>query len=487
LPPCRFVLAEPYYHDFTTSPRCGRRIHLSGWKIAEKASIMGCRCRWSLFRLSLLRLSLCLLSSLLLGTVGSSSGWAQQVPLLGPAADLAEVYRPSLLPDRVILTWSDDPATTQAVTWRTSPEAGRPLAEITEARPGPDLEKNAQRVAGNSQPLTTDLGTAHYHSVQFDGLTPNTKYAYRVGDGTNWSEWFQFRTASDQPEPFSFIYFGDAQNDVRSMWSRVIREAFTDAPKARFLLHAGDLINRAEADAEWGEWFAAGHWLNAMIPSIAAPGNHEYTRDSDRRRRVSHHWRPQFAFPDHGPEGLEETCYTLVYQGVRIIVLDSNQKLDQQAEWLEEILESNTCRWVICSFHHPVFSTGQNRDNPELRPPGSRSLTNTVSIWCCRATTIPMAEPAWKLPAPPPWPPATWQPVSPPRTCIPARSTSSRSAVRRCTTCSRIRSWCEPPSRCSSTRSSTSMEIPSATRRERPMANPTTASRSISGPANRTN
>jgi acid phosphatase type 7 len=280
---------------------------------------------------------------------------------------LAEVYRPSLLPDRIILTWSDNPATTQAVTWRTSPEAGGPVAEITEARPGPDLEKNAQRVAGNSQPLTTDLGTAHYHSVQFDGLTPNTKYAYRVGDGTNWSEWFQFRTASEEPEPFSFIYFGDAQNDIRSMWSRVIREAFTDAPKARFLLHAGDLINRAEADAEWGEWFAAGHWLNAMIPSIAAPGNHEYTRDSDRRPRVSHHWRPQFAFPDHGPEGLEETCYTLVYQGVRIIVLDSNQKLDQQAEWLEEILESNTCRWVICSFHHPVFSTGKDRDNPELR------------------------------------------------------------------------------------------------------------------------
>jgi hypothetical protein len=37
-------------------------------------------------------------------------------------------------------------------------------------------------------------------------------YAYRVGDGTHWSEWFHARTAANEPEPFSYIYFGDAQN-----------------------------------------------------------------------------------------------------------------------------------------------------------------------------------------------------------------------------------------------------------------------------------
>ncbi|MFM8215573.1 MAG: fibronectin type III domain-containing protein, partial [Pirellula sp.] len=53
-------------------------------------------------------------------------------------------------------------------------------------------------------------------------LQPATKYAYRVGDGVNWSEWFQFRTASTQPEPFSFVYFGDAQNDLRTLVHLVI-------------------------------------------------------------------------------------------------------------------------------------------------------------------------------------------------------------------------------------------------------------------------
>ena len=283
------------------------------------------------------------------------------------AANPAEVYRPSVLPDRIVLTWAGDPATTQAVTWRTSTDVDQAVAEITEAEPGPGFAAKARRMDAVRERLETNLNEAHFHCVRFDQLKPATKYAYRVGDGVNWSEWFHFTTASDQPGPFSFIYFGDAQNDVRSMWSRVIREAYSDAPKARFMIHAGDLVNRAESDAEWGEWFGAGHWLNAMVPSVPVPGNHEQARDAEGNRRLSHHWRPSFTLPENGPEGLEETCYTLVYQDVRIVGLDSNRELEAQAAWLDKLLARNQARWVICTFHHPVFSTGNNRDNPQLR------------------------------------------------------------------------------------------------------------------------
>lgn len=284
-----------------------------------------------------------------------------------PIAESREIYKPTLLPDRIVLTWTGDPATTQAVTWRTSTEVPQGLAEIAKAEAGPKFPAKAQRVNATSQALLTDLSTAHYHTIEFLDLQPKTKYAYRVGDGLNWSEWFHFTTASAQPEPFSFIYFGDAQNDVRSMWSRVIREAYGDAPDAAFMLHAGDLINRAEADHEWGEWFGAGHWVNAMVPSIAVPGNHEQAKLPDGSRRLSHHWRPTFAFPENGPAGLEESCYTLVYQGVRIIGLNSNHQQKDQAAWLEGVLSQNDCKWVVCTFHHPMYSTGKDRDNSELR------------------------------------------------------------------------------------------------------------------------
>jgi 3',5'-cyclic AMP phosphodiesterase CpdA len=146
----------------------------------------------------------------------------------------------------------------------------------------------------------------------------------------------------------------------------VVRGAFADAPKARFMLHAGDLVSHSNVDSEWGEWFHAGGWLNAMIPSVATPGNHEYPRDP-RGRALARHWRPQFALPTNGPAGLEETVYSLDFQGLRVISLNSNEEQQRQIEWLDKTLADNPNRWTVVTFHHPVYSTKKGRDNPQIR------------------------------------------------------------------------------------------------------------------------
>ncbi len=279
----------------------------------------------------------------------------------------AEMYAPTPIPDRIVLTWANEPTTSQSVTWRTSTEIKKAVAEIAEATAGPEFSSSPKRVDAKTESLKTDINEANFHSVTFTDLKPGTKYAYRVGDGVNWSEWFQFRTASDKPEPFSFIYFGDAQNNLRSMWSRVIREAYSDAPKAAFIIHAGDLINNAQADAEWGEWFGAGNWLNGMIPNVPVAGNHEQAKQADGSRSLTHHWRPSFTLFENGPEGLEESCYTFVYQNMRVIALNSNEGIEAQTTWMDEVLANNKQPWVVCTFHHPIFSTGKDRDNPGLR------------------------------------------------------------------------------------------------------------------------
>ncbi|MBL8848297.1 MAG: metallophosphoesterase family protein [Planctomycetaceae bacterium] len=284
----------------------------------------------------------------------------------------ADAHRPSPLPDRIILTWSQDPTTTQSVNWRTDATVAAAFAEIAEAGDGPLFRQVARRVAAETSLLATDLGDCHYHSVTFEGLVPETRYAYRVGDGENWSEWNQFLTASTQPHPFSFVYFGDAQNEVKSMWSRVIREAYRDAPRAAFLLHAGDLINHAHADAEWGEWHQAASHIHRMIPCIATPGNHEYDHlisdaGIELEKQLSTHWRPQFCLPENGPAGQEELAYWIDYQAARIISLNSNRDQAGQVPWLETVLANNPQRWTILTFHHPIYSAKENRDNPQLR------------------------------------------------------------------------------------------------------------------------
>lgn len=189
----------------------------------------------------------------------------------------AHAHAPTPLPDRVVLTWAGDPATTQAVTWRTDTSVEAGLAEIAVANDN-GRALRPRSVRASTQLFESDLNAAHYHTVEFQGLEPETLYAYRVGDGVNWTEYFHFRTASREPKPFTFIYFGDAQNEVQTHWSRVFRAAFREAPGAAFTLHAGDLVDEDRSDREWGEWFWAPAWVNATVPVIATPGNHEYFR-----------------------------------------------------------------------------------------------------------------------------------------------------------------------------------------------------------------
>mgnify|MGYP000897749595 CR=1 FL=1 len=219
-----------------------------------------------------------LLAALSLPVVLAATAAAQDSDWKPVAYAEKAAHAPRPLPDRVVLTWDGDPATTQAVTWRTDPGTRRAVAELA---PATENAKDLKpvTVTARTERFTSDLGEAAYHSARFTGLTPDTLYAYRVGDGVNWSEWFHFRTASREARPFTFVYFGDAQNDVKTHWSRVFRESFRDAPRAAFTLHAGDLINRANRDAEWGEWFGAPAWVHATIPVIATPGNHEYFAD----------------------------------------------------------------------------------------------------------------------------------------------------------------------------------------------------------------
>jgi hypothetical protein len=282
----------------------------------------------------------------------------------------SEWNAPTPYPDRVVLTWSSDPTTSQSITWRTDLTVDSAFVEYA---PGPGFDHDAQRVRSSSSDLDAraaagEHAIARYHTVTLTGLMPDTLYAYRVGDGTRWTEWFHFRTASRTPRPFSFIYLGDAQNDILSHWSRTLRTSYLTAPDARFMIHAGDLVTTAHNDLQWGEWFRAGGWMHAMVPSLPAPGNHEYRPLTDGdSSRLSLQWRPQFALPENGVPGLEETTYYIDFQGVRIIALNSSRAKEAQAAWLESVLTDNPNRWTIVTFHHPIFSAARERDNAELR------------------------------------------------------------------------------------------------------------------------
>lgn len=291
--------------------------------------------------------------------------------LVLPAITLAASYPPGSAPDRIVLTWAGDPASSQAVTWRTEAGSTEAWAEILPATDGPLAGSPVRLSARSTSFEPVGAPSSRCHTVEFAGLAADTLYAYRVGDGKTWSEWFQFRTARREAAPFTFLFFGDPQIDLRSQWSRVWRQGWLTSPHAAFAVLTGDLINRGDSDAEWGEWFEAVGWVGATRPLVLAAGSHEYANSTPvagkKIKSLSLHWRPEFALPGNGPEELPETCYWFDYQGTRFVVLNALEHQAEQAAWLRQVLSGPRPRWTVLAFHDPIFSGGRNRDNPKYR------------------------------------------------------------------------------------------------------------------------
>jgi hypothetical protein len=279
-------------------------------------------------------------------------------------------FPPTPDPDRIVLNVTQDPSTSIAVNWRTCDTVRRGYIEIIPAVSDPRTSLNTPRTEAKSEPFLFGTTAATYHSAIVTGLFPNTLYMYRVGQGEHWSEWFHIRTAGKRGDKLSFIYLGDAQVGLKTLWPRVIRAAYAKMPDANLILYAGDIVNRGNNDHEWGELFYGGSFIHSTIPGMFSPGNHEYARTGDT---LSAFWRPQFSLPENGPEGLKESCYYTDVQGMRFIsinsyrVEESDEDLQKQKVWVDSLLRNNPNQWTAVLFHHPFYSIRPTRDNVRMR------------------------------------------------------------------------------------------------------------------------
>ncbi|MFP6738056.1 MAG: metallophosphoesterase family protein [Planctomycetota bacterium] len=216
---------------------------------------------------------------------------------------------------------------------------------------------------GGAVLTVSGTGISTEHVILLDGLEPATTYLYRVRSGPDaLSELSSFKSVSDDPSAaIRFAVLGDhgCGCDTQYAVLDVIRGSTPD-----LVLTTGDNAYYDGTRAEvLQNYFAPMASLIDQVPVYPCLGNH------DVRTEYARPLLEQVYLPANNADGSEH-FYSFQRGNCLFIALDSNQDLSSaslQYEWLEDELQSNTSDWVICYFHHPMYSDSSHGDAPLLQ------------------------------------------------------------------------------------------------------------------------
>ncbi|UCG69689.1 MAG: metallophosphoesterase family protein [Thermoplasmata archaeon] len=250
------------------------------------------------------------------------------------------------LPMGIRLSWIQDATnTTMTIMWETT-SSGNP----NEVQYGLTSACELETETGFS--FADSWGVYYNHQVELTGLSPNTKYYYKVsGDSGGWSAVHEFTTAFDSAINWTFLVAGDSRTNYDD-WTSVAQTMATNS-EARLLFFGGDILTDFDTQSEWHEWMLPAEQLIANVPFITNKGNHEDDITGD----PWDNYLNTFAFPSN------EEYFSFDYGNAHFIVLNSEDSYDSaQKLWLENDLQAVANNpsdpWIFVSYHKPSYGSG---------------------------------------------------------------------------------------------------------------------------------
>ena len=274
------------------------------------------------------------------------------------AAHLIHAFRKtpfpsSQKPDQIMLTWSENPQTTQTIQWRTSIDVKDGVVVYGEKSTDENQKFNevkASYLVLEDRLLQNDR-YIHRFTAVLENLKPATTYVYRLGSHLNnkWSVDAEFITAPDKFEPFTFVYFGDTHRSPH--WGKLINTAFERHPETVFYTIAGDMVGTGLYRDDWDHLFEYSTDVIKYRPLMPTLGNHD-----DQGGLGAWMYCDLFALPQNGPfEKERESVYSFNYSNALFLILDVTSPYQNQVAWLENQLASTNATWKFAVFHFPPY------------------------------------------------------------------------------------------------------------------------------------
>lgn len=263
----------------------------------------------------------------------------------------------STKPDSIVLTWCDDPKTTQAIQWRTNAEVASGYVQYRE-KDATEWSKAAAQCSEAPDFLVVNDPRVNHFSAILSGLKPGTAYEYTVGDTENRSEPSAFTTEPEKPGKFTFLFLSDTHN------SPMVKEHLAGArkkyPDTAFWTISGDLVGTGQHRDDWDALFLRCSDVSDEWPLMPAVGNHDAIDGLGNGL-----YRQLFELPGNGPKEVSPgNAYTFQYGNALFIMIDVTSPVGPQARWMEEQLRRSDAKWKFAVFHFPPY--GPEDLEPEL-------------------------------------------------------------------------------------------------------------------------
>jgi len=241
------------------------------------------------------------------------------------------------------------------------------------------------------------------HEVRVIGLTPDTKYFYRIGTASAFilqsgaDNFFTTAPLSTTLRKLRFAAFGDCgrsnagyQDANLANYQNFLATNGIDAPDALLLL--GDNAYPDGTDANYTDNFF-GIYGNTLLKNhklYPTLGNHDYGNDATRKALRSLPYYKIFTTPQNGESGgvasNKPNYYSYDIGNIHFLSIDSwglesddgfksigSPGTSALKTWINNDLAANTKKWIVAYWHHPPYSkSGHDSDDdfidPELKP-----------------------------------------------------------------------------------------------------------------------
>ena len=212
-------------------------------------------------------------------------------------------------------------------------------------------------------------GLSKVHTVKITGLSPDTRYYYRIHTDAVVSQTYDFISPPlpESEKSFNLISMSDMQQDGAhpEVFSDIVNNDLIPfvndrygnnndlANDVAYVFIPGDLVTTGGNYPSWkSTFFDPAQTLFNHVPVYPVAGNHEQNSENYFR---------YFNLPENGTNNndyLEHWYYT-DYSNVRLVGLETNSgyRIQEQLDWLQGVLDdacaNENIDFVFAQLHHP--------------------------------------------------------------------------------------------------------------------------------------